>query len=198
MPKSRWEKVYVSVMYFLLAPPVCLNYESESGCKSGDKCRFWHVETDGQPSKNSKKTGAKGSVALFGLRVSRFSSEEIFSVQRMKIWIKSHRQILHGHVAPHKKFNKERVHREASFKSVNVTSAIRAPLSLRRGHNIKLCTKKDAPEEKHGNWRYVSTSSKNIKLRFSLQLKPGQRRRPPQNLQRNENSWLTPEHQCTC
>ena len=36
------------------------------------------------------------------------------------------------------------------------------------------------------------------KLRFILLLKPGQRRRPLQNLQRNEHSWLTPEHQCTC
>ena len=33
---------------------------------------------------------------------------------------------------------------------------------------------------------------------YSPLLKPGQRRRPLQNLQRNENSWLTLEHQWTC
>ena len=44
-------------------PPVCLSYRSESGCKDGDQCRFRHVEVDGQPSKRSKKSGVKGSVA---------------------------------------------------------------------------------------------------------------------------------------
>ena len=36
------------------------------------------------------------------------------------------------------------------------------------------------------------------KLRFTFLLKPGQRRRPLQNLLRNENSSLSLEHQCTC
>ena len=45
-------------------PPVCLNYKSETGCAYGKKCRFRHVEIDGQPSKKSKKSGGKGSVAL--------------------------------------------------------------------------------------------------------------------------------------
>ena len=31
-------------------PPMCLNYQSESRCKYGDKCRFRHTEVDGQPS----------------------------------------------------------------------------------------------------------------------------------------------------
>ena len=43
---------------------MCLNCKSESGCKYGDKCRFRHVEADGQPSKKSKKRGVKGSVSL--------------------------------------------------------------------------------------------------------------------------------------
>ena len=37
-----------------------------------------------------------------------------------------------------------------------------------------------------------------VKLRFTVPLKPRQCRRPIQKLHRNENSWLTPEHQCTC
>ena len=45
-------------------PPVCLNYNSESGCTCGDKCRFRHTEVDGQPGKKSKKSGGKKSVAL--------------------------------------------------------------------------------------------------------------------------------------
>ena len=45
-------------------PPVCLNYKSETGCAFGKKCRFRHVEIDGQPNKKSEKSGFKGSVAL--------------------------------------------------------------------------------------------------------------------------------------
>ena len=44
--------------------PVCLNYKSKYGTTYGEKCKFRHVEVDGQPSKKSKKSGGKGSVAL--------------------------------------------------------------------------------------------------------------------------------------
>ena len=44
-------------------PPVCQNYKTDSGCKFGDKCLFGHTEADSQPSKKSKKSGGKGSVA---------------------------------------------------------------------------------------------------------------------------------------
>ena len=44
-------------------PPVCLNHKSESGCKYGNRCKFPPTEAGGQPSE-SKKGGAKGSVAL--------------------------------------------------------------------------------------------------------------------------------------
>ena len=43
---------------------MCCNYRSESGCTYGEKCKFRHVEADGKPSKKSKKSGGKGSVAL--------------------------------------------------------------------------------------------------------------------------------------
>ena len=39
---------------------------------------------------------------------------------------------LQGHMAPQEKIGKEKVNREASFKSVNLTSAIRALPGLRR------------------------------------------------------------------
>ena len=56
-------------------PPVCQNYMSVSGCKFGDKCLLRQTEADGQPSRKSKNSGGKGSVALLkesihlGLRV---------------------------------------------------------------------------------------------------------------------------------
>ena len=39
-------------------------YKSETGCVYGIKCRFRHVEADGQPIKKSKKSVGKGSVAI--------------------------------------------------------------------------------------------------------------------------------------
>ena len=47
-----------------ISSPVCLSYKSESGCKNGANGRSRHAEVDGQPSKKSKKSGEKGSVAL--------------------------------------------------------------------------------------------------------------------------------------
>ena len=40
-------------------------YKSESGCTYGEKCRFRHVEADGQPSKKSKKRGVKDHTGTF-------------------------------------------------------------------------------------------------------------------------------------
>ena len=76
-------------------------------------CRFRHVEADGQPSNKSEKSGAKGSVALLKESiqlgcVSRDSHpRKSILRERGKIGIKSHRQILHGHVAPHKNSGKK-------------------------------------------------------------------------------------------
>ena len=46
-------------------PPVSLSHKSESGCTCGDECWFRSVETDGQSSRKSKKSGVKVSVALW-------------------------------------------------------------------------------------------------------------------------------------
>ena len=87
-------------------PPVCNNYKSEAGCAYGSKCRFSHVEADGQPSKKSEKSGCKGSVALLkefiplGC-VSRDSHPRKSMLwKRLTIGCNTHRQILHGHTAP--------------------------------------------------------------------------------------------------
>ena len=64
-----------------------------------------------------------------------------------KIWIKSLRPILQGHVAPRKNSGKKRVHRKELFKSVNLPSSIRVRQNLSTGHSRKFCNKKDAPAE---------------------------------------------------
>ena len=77
---------------------------------------FRHVEADGQPSKKSKKSGVKGSVALIKGVLHNWvvcqDSQEKISTERRNIGTKSHGHILQGHVAPHQKIGKERVHRE--------------------------------------------------------------------------------------
>ena len=84
-------------------------------------CHFRHVEADEKPSKESKKGGAKGPVALLkesvstGLCVSRFSSEKVYSTERNKIGIEAHRQILPEHMEPIKKSrNKGSIQRDDS------------------------------------------------------------------------------------
>ena len=44
--------------------PCVQNFKSESGRNYGDECLFGHAEADETPSKKSKKSGAKGLVAL--------------------------------------------------------------------------------------------------------------------------------------
>ena len=65
---SRGKCTYPSCNFW--HPPVWLNYKSESGCANGDKCRSRHVEAEEKPSKESKKGGAKGSVALLKESIS--------------------------------------------------------------------------------------------------------------------------------
>ena len=56
----------VRIRHVFLAPfHVVFDCKSKSGCTHGEKCRFRHVEVDGQPSKTSKKSCVKGSVAFF-------------------------------------------------------------------------------------------------------------------------------------
>ena len=84
---------------FFWHSPVCLHYKSESGCTFVEKCRFRHVEADGHPSKKSKKSGSP----YIGLILIR----KIYSTERRKNGIESHRQILQGHVAPHENSRKK-------------------------------------------------------------------------------------------
>ena len=45
-------------------PPDCQLFQSETGCKFGDKCSFAHKQVEGQPSKKPKKDGDKNAVAI--------------------------------------------------------------------------------------------------------------------------------------
>ena len=45
-------------------PPECLFYNSESGCRFGEKCSYAHRQVDEQPSKRFKKDGDKSAVAM--------------------------------------------------------------------------------------------------------------------------------------
>ena len=125
---------------------MCLKYKSESGCAYGEKCRFRHAEADGQPSKKSKKSGVRGPVALLkeSFQMGCVSQD---SHPKNSILRKEGKLGLNHTVAPHLKIAKERVHREATFKSVNLTSEILALPGLRKGHKTKPCTKEDAPAE---------------------------------------------------
>ena len=42
-------------------PPVCMNYQSESGCNYGDRCHFRETEAGGQPSKSQNKWRKRNS-----------------------------------------------------------------------------------------------------------------------------------------
>ena len=166
---------------------------------------FRYVEAEEKPSNKSKKGGAKGSVALLKestqLGCVSQDRENLFHVKEGKSG-SNHTVYFYKGTWHHKKFGKEKVHHEELFKSASLTSAARAPPSLRRGHKMKPCIKKSSPRSSMGIGKKVSTSSESekrtTKLRFTLLLKPGQRRRPLQNLQKKENSWLIPDHQCTC
>ena len=89
-------------------------YKSETGCKYSNKCRFRRVEVGGQPSKKSKKSGGKGSVALLleesillGCVSQDYPPRKSILREVGKIGIQTHRQILRGHTAPRKNSGKK-------------------------------------------------------------------------------------------
>ena len=145
---------------------------------------FRHVEADAKPSKKSKKGGAKGSVAFLK------ESTQLGCVYQDSYPRKS---------IPRKKTKIGIKNRERKGPSRGVIQKCetqeRNPCAPRLAERIQDETKQtDAPAEWHGI--YVSSSLKRrTKLRFTLLLKPGKSGR---SLQRNEKSWLTPGHQCTC
>ena len=45
-------------------PPECLFYQTESGCRFGEKCSFAHCQVDEQPTKRSKTNNDISAVAM--------------------------------------------------------------------------------------------------------------------------------------
>ena len=73
-------------------PPMCHNYETETGCTYGNRCFFRQSDAEEAPSNKSKKESAKGSVASLKespnwLCISGFLSEEVSSTESWKIGI---------------------------------------------------------------------------------------------------------------
>ena len=87
-------------------PPACQNYKTESGFKFGDECLVRHAETDSQPSKKSKKSCGKRSVAFLKKskhldtcsRTQSRRNRSRFYGRAPNIWIRSHRPLLERHV----------------------------------------------------------------------------------------------------
>ena len=120
-------------------PPVCQNYKSESGCKFGENCVFRHTTADRHPSKKSKKSDGKRSIALLKESeqlgcVSQDTEPPKKSILRKSgNWDRiapSHSPWAHGTKS---KFGKESVHREELFRSVNLKNAICVRQKLRIG-----------------------------------------------------------------
>ena len=90
------------------------------------------------------------------------------------------------------------VHREESFQSVNFMSVAVARPRLRRSHKRKPCNKKDALAEQHdlakNIYKLKNAEKASIYSPIEIEAAPAHISKS----QRNENSWLIPEHQCTC
>ena len=182
---------------------MCHNYKLETGCKHGDTCRFRHVEAEEKPSKKSNKGGAKGSVDLWkeSVQLGCVSQD---THPRMSILRKE------GKLEPNHavKFSKSTWHqikildRKGPSRGIILKVWTSWAWSLRaqvwgEGTKRNLAPRMMRPQSSMGLGVKNTSSRMRRKLRFTLLLKVRQRLRLFQNLQRNENSWLIPEHQCT-
>ena len=103
--------------------------------------------------------------------------------------IKSRRQILQGHMTPHQIRQKKRYSHERNLCAQKKMEERTQYDTLQQ----ERCARREA-------WNLGETcqaQTKRIEQGFTSLLKPRQRQRLFQNLQRNENSWSIPEHQCT-
>ena len=119
---------------------------------ASDKLRLM----DGQSSKKveeklwTKITCLTEGVYTIGLRVPRLHSKEVYSTESRKIGIKSHSQILQGHVTPHHNSGKQR----STFGKFAIVRTSRTQSACsqnsRTGRHKKPHNKNDASAEKHG------------------------------------------------
>ena len=92
-------------------------------------------------------------IVSFDMLRPRRSPEKIYSTERRKIGIKTHRQILQGHVAPNENSGKKWSIAREWFKSVRFMSVVLARSGSVKDHMRRLCTKKDAFAKQHWIWR---------------------------------------------
>ena len=199
------QKVQVAEVTVLLCNywhfPVCLNYKSESGCKYGEDTASGRAEVDGQPSKESKKSGVKGSVAFVQQGcVSHDSHSSKISLRRggklgSNHTVKFSRGTWHHTIIREREGPSRGVIHKCKPLKRNPSAPKFEERSQEETLHHERCSRRAAWDLAKNVYKLKKIR---IKLRFTLSFKPGQCRWPLRNLQRNENSWLTPEHQCTC
>ena len=158
-------------------PVVCPNYKSKNGCTFGNKCFFRHVEAEQKPSKESKKGGAKGSLASLKEStqlgcVSRDSYPRKF-FQREKENLGSNHAVKISRSTWHQIQIRERKGRGMIQKCVPHERSLCAPKVEERSDeetsNQEGCARRAAWDVA----KIFSSSSMRTKLRFILLLKQG-------------------------
>ena len=95
----------VRLRHVILAPPVCLNCKSASGCTCDEKCRFRHAEVDGQGSKVEEiwceriSCIIKGGYTNWVLYLKILTRENVFHV-KSESWDKNTPSSSPRHLAP--------------------------------------------------------------------------------------------------
>ena len=109
-------------------------YESESGCKFGEKCSFAHRQVEGQPTNKPKKDSEKNAVAILkdarrlDLRISGHRAARIFTDfygRAQKSWDQFDECDSQKLRSVMQTSEKTRVHRSEQFKSKFFVSAVR-------------------------------------------------------------------------
>ena len=139
-------KLYESVVRLLASSRVSKKYLKRIGMHIRRKVRL-HAQ-------RSRRKVVERICCFIGLRVPGYRAAEIEVV-----FEDEHHSILERYAAPHEIAGKERVHRKELFRSVGLKSGAFVLQHSRIEHQKRLCNKNDAPAEKHGIWRKVSTSS---------------------------------------
>ena len=170
----------------------CVRALNNSLSQDAHMARFRHVEAEEKPSKKSKKGGAKGSVALLK-ESAQLGCVSQDSYPRKSIPSNSPRA-LGTHKISGKKGSRG-VNQECEPHERNPC----APRFKERTQDETLHQEKIRPQSSMGVGEKCLQAHKTNKVTFYSPIEAKwQRQRPLHNLQRNENSWLTLEHQCTC
>ena len=157
-------------------------------------CHFRHVEAQEKPSKRSKKGGAKGSVAIL-METKHLGSVSQDSYPRKSV-LREPGILGSNHTV---KFSKSTRYQT---KFLERRGSIARNYPKCELHERSLCAptfEERSQEETLLQERCAHREAWDLaKLFTSSRMGRKQHRRPLRKDQRNENSWLIPEHQCTC